>query len=179
MKTPEIGSHVNGIGKLIHRQDGVFIFERTAARAEIRLAGEILQVIQTLDDRHGRLSGMHGQIAGMKAFCAKRKIGNKHALEVVVILTREYVTALEINNSTGYDGRYSDFKRVFVRLDPEEYPTEETIVWSSRTGNRRRRTQNTNLPTVWLNREQAELFPFGRRIPTQAELKRFLQSASE
>ena len=50
MKTPEIGSHVNGIGKLIHRQDGVFIFERTAARAEIRLAGEILQVIQTLDD---------------------------------------------------------------------------------------------------------------------------------
>ena len=143
-RLPVVGEFVRSVGRLVGIQtidpppqpppQKDYIFEDVSARCEMRLNGERINLINTLNDFFGVDSGIKSAINEMVEYCEDKKIGPESDIEVVVVKVvcryraRPCADVLKIFNNKNY--RNFNFLKAGACWDlPEDV---ETIVWSSK-----------------------------------------------
>ena len=143
LKIPEVGEYVRNVGRLVaieiiqpppppSYKD--FIFEDIETHCELRLNGEIIQHLSSLNDFYGLGEGIKQGIREMKRYCSRRNITDKSELEVVVIKFTSQ-RRMKPTNKENYSAEgYTDFecKTYGWKYNLPEDTTE--IVWSSKNG---------------------------------------------
>ena len=144
-RIPDVKDFVRGIGKLV-RVETVppppqpppeihYIFEEINARTELRLGDEVVKEVQTLNDFYGEGTSVESSIEEAKKMAAKRKLGPKSELEIVVIEIRSLSRHLRDDSKKDnfYDRDFVAFKDLERYASRNNLPEpKEKIVWTSR-----------------------------------------------
>lgn len=141
LKIPEVGEFLRGVGVLVKIEDGEpvppppkdYIFEDITARCEMRLNGEVIQEIETLNDHYGLETSVKTAIEEMKNYAKRRGITDKSDVEVVVVRVASQHRMMPKNRESYYASGYMDFESLrygSCRDLPEDV---ETVVWTSKT----------------------------------------------
>ena len=140
LKIPEVGEFLRGVGVLVKIEDGKpvpppkdYIFEDITARCEMRLNGEVIKEIETLNDHYGLETSVKTAIEEMKDYAKRRGITDKSDVEIVVVRVAEQTRMRPKNRESYYATGYMDFESLRYgshRNLPEDV---ETVVWSSKT----------------------------------------------
>ncbi len=142
MKIPKKGEFVRHHGTLIQVEnfkppptkiEKIFIFEEQEARCELRMNGEQLKILQTLNDFYGLGTAVKTAIEEMKKYVFQRNIGKDSDLEVVVVKVTSQFRAKPLDKENFYDKQYCDFKQTGYKKGEKPLPSSvEAIVWSSK-----------------------------------------------
>ena len=147
MKKPKIGQELRnqGLVKDIIEiapppppKERYYIIEGQEARAELRLNGKTLQILESLNDYYGVGTSVKSAITEMQEFTQKENIGTESDIEVIVVEVRYTFAAQALESEDIYNKAYPKLKR--MNYPPSQIklpPKEETIVWSSRTPDER------------------------------------------
>lgn len=112
----------------------VYIFEERAARKELRFKdGNVLDVIETLNDFYGLGSGEKTAIEELKALAIKKGIDDKSDVEAVVVREIRHYGAKPKKDTNLYDKTFFDFEPFRSEID-NELENEFIDVWSSKRG---------------------------------------------
>ena len=141
METPKIDDYVRCHGVLIAVHEftppppppvKVFVFEEQEARCELRLNGNLLKELQTLDDFYGLGTAVKTAVSEMTEYARREGIDADSALEVVVVKTQNQLKTQALDKENFYDKQYCDFDH--TSIFPELLLAEmiETVVWSSK-----------------------------------------------
>jgi len=143
-RLPIDGEFVRHVGRLVKIQEippkpqpppvKDYIFEDIEAKCEIRLNGETIKGIQTLNDSYGLKTGINTAIKEMKEYAKERNIGPKSDIEVVVVKVTKQFRARPINKENFYDKIFFDFKQLEYGSQHDLPDPVEIIVWSSKNG---------------------------------------------
>jgi len=140
-KIPQIGEYLRNIGKLVAIEEVVppppkietdYIFEEVEARCELKLNGEVLKHISTLNDFYGLETSVETAIKEMKEYAENRNINKDSDVEVVVIKRVYQIRKRALNRENFWSDEYVDFEAIEHRADRDLPEPIETIVWSSR-----------------------------------------------
>lgn len=107
-----------------------YIFEEIEARCEMRLSGEVIKEIQTLNDFYGLGTSVEVAIKEMKDYADKRDLDFESDLEVVVVKVVTQFRATPLKEDNFYDKTFFDFRGSINRSNLPN--PVETIVWSSK-----------------------------------------------
>ena len=140
-RIPEEGEFVRGQGTLVGIEiippepvppQTDYIFEQIEARCELRLHGEVIQDIQTLNDFYGLETSVETAIAEMKAYAERKQIGSSSDVEVVVF---RVATQYRLSKKAGknfYDETFFDFVPLASGSRRGLPEPDEKVVWSSK-----------------------------------------------
>lgn len=143
-RLPIEGEFVRHVGRLIKIQEippepqpppvKDYIFEEIEARCEIRLNGETIKDIQTLNDFYGLGTGIKSAIEEMKEYAEERSIGPESDIEVVVVRVERQFRAKPTSKENFYDKNFFDFKSLEYGSSFDLPDDVETVAWSSKNG---------------------------------------------
>ena len=141
-RLPKIGEFVRHHGKLVAietippppmpppKKD--YIFENVFARCEIRLNGETIRDLQTLNDFYGLETSVKKAIDGMKKYAQSRNIGPGSDVEVVVVKVVSQIRTRPLDTENIYNRVFFDFRFLDHGCEANLPDPVETVVWSSK-----------------------------------------------
>jgi len=142
LKIPQVGEFVRHIGKLVvietvqppppPKPEKDYIFEEIEARCELRLNGEIIKHLETLNDFYGLGTSVESAIKAMKEYADKRHINKNSDVEVVVMRRVYQVRKRPITRRNFYSDEYFDFEAIERGATLNLPKPVETVVWTSK-----------------------------------------------
>jgi len=138
---PQVGEFVRHIGKLVAieaiqppppKLEEDYIFEELEARCELRLNGEVIKHLGTLNDFYGLESCVDSAIKEMEEYTSSRNITQNNDVEVVVIRKAYQVRKRPTTRKNYFSDEHFGFEPIAHGATFNLPEPIETVVWSSK-----------------------------------------------